>query len=75
MYQQKKVPIGTRCMTGQVCPESGVWKAVAELPFGQSELALAISPSMDPRRAPIAIGNRFPPYRGVAVTWVLTAYA
>jgi hypothetical protein len=30
---------------------------------------------MDPRSAPIAIGNVFPPYRGIAVNWRLEAYA
>ncbi len=52
-------PIGTQARTGQVCPESGVWKVVG-------------TPSTT---APIAKGNRMPPYSGNAVTWRLTAYA
>ncbi len=54
-----KVPLGTVCHTGETCPESGVW-------------ATTTSPSTT---APIAKGNRFPPYRGAAVGWRLTAYA
>lgn len=52
-------PIGTTARTGQNCPESGVWKVVG-------------SPSTT---APIAEGNRMPPYGGNAVTWKLIAYA
>ncbi len=54
-----RAPIGTRAATGQLCPESGVWKVVG-------------SPSTT---APIAKHNRMPPYGGRAVTWELTAYA
>jgi len=52
-------PIGTTARTGQNCPESGIWKVVG-------------TPTTT---APIAKGNRMPPYRGKAVTWRLTAYA
>ena len=52
-------PIGTRAHTGEVCPESGVWKVEG-------------APSTT---APIAKGNRMPPYGGRAVTWVLIRYA
>ena len=55
----RKVPIGTTARTGEVCPESGVWKVMG-------------SPSTT---APIAKGNRMPPYGGQAVTWQLTQYA
>jgi hypothetical protein len=41
--------------TGETCPESGVWKVVG-------------NPSTT---APIAKGNRMPPYDGKAVTWQL----
>lgn len=54
-----KKPIGTRSRTGEICPESGVWKVEG-------------TPSTT---APIAKGNRMPPYGGKAVTWVLTRYA
>ena len=54
-----KAPIGTKARTGEICPESGVWKVVG-------------SPSTT---APIAKGNRMPPYRGNAVTWTLIQYA
>ena len=54
-----KKPIGTRCKTGQTCPESGVWKVEGR-------------PSTT---APIAKGNRFPPYDGKSVVWVLIQYA
>ena len=45
--------------TGETCPESGVWKVVG-------------TPSTT---APIAKGNRMPPYGGKAVTWTLSQYA
>lgn len=54
-----KSPIGTQSRTGETCPESGVWRAVA-------------TPSTT---APIAKGNRMPPYNGAAVTWRLVSYA
>lgn len=47
--------IGTTASTGEVCPCSGVWKVVG-------------NPSTT---APIARGNRMPPYSGKAVTWSL----
>ena len=52
-------PIGTRARTGETCPESGVWKAIA-------------TPSTT---APISKGNRMPPYNNQAVTWELIRYA
>ena len=57
--QRKKVPLGTRAKTGERCPESGVWKVDG-------------TPSTT---APIAEGNRMPPYSGRAVTWILKSYA
>jgi hypothetical protein len=54
-----KKPIGTIARTGEVCPESGVWKVTS-------------SPSTT---APIAKGNRMPPYGGAAVNWQLIRYA
>jgi len=54
-----RAPIGTTASTGQVCPESGVWKVIG-------------NPSTT---APIAKGNRMPPYAGKAVTWQLIQYA
>ena len=51
-------PIGATAKTGEVCPESGVWK-----------------PKSSEQTAPIAKGNRMPPYGGQAVVWVLIAYA
>ena len=54
-----KKPLGTRTMTGESCPESGIWKVVG-------------NPTTT---APIAIGNRMPPYNGKAVTWELQSYA
>ncbi|ULJ74206.1 hypothetical protein [Rhizobium gallicum] len=54
-----KKPIGTTARTAEICPESGVWKVVG-------------SPTTT---APIAKGNRMPPYRGNAVTWTLISYA
>ena len=52
-------PIGTTAKTGETCPESGVWKVVG----------------FPTTTAPIAIGNRMPPYDGKAVTWRLEMYA
>lgn len=52
-------PIGSTASTGQICPESGVWKVMG-------------SPSTT---APIAKGNRMPPYNGKAVTWQLILHA
>jgi len=54
-----RAPIGTTASTGQICPESGVWKVIGN----QSTTA------------PIAKGNRMPPYAGKAVTWKLIQYA
>jgi len=54
-----KSPIGTKCTTGEKCPESGVWKAEG-------------SPSTT---IPLAIGNTFPPYNDKGVTWTLIQYA
>lgn len=54
-----KKPIGTRASTGEICPESGVWKVEG-------------NPSTT---APIAKGNRVPPYGGRAVVWILIQYA
>jgi len=45
----------TTARTGEICPISGVWKVDG-------------TPSTT---APIAKGNRMPPYSGKAVTWVL----
>ncbi len=52
-------PLGTKAKTGENCPESGVWKVVG-------------TPSTT---APIAVGNKIPPYDGKAVTWELISYA
>ena len=54
-----KKPIGTTAKTGENCPESGDWKVVG-------------TPSTT---APIAEGNKMPPYDGKAVTWQLFEYA
>ena len=54
-----RVPIGSTARTGSACPESGVWKVVG-------------TPSTT---APIAKGNRMPPYGKAAVTWILIQYA
>ncbi len=54
-----RLPVGTRASTGQTCPESGVWKVEGY-------------PSTT---APIAKGNRMPPYDDKSVTWVLTQHA
>lgn len=59
MLFQQKTKIGTRVKTGGTCPESGVWKVDG-------------TPTTT---APIAKGNRMPPYRGQAVYWVLIQYA
>ncbi len=56
---QVKVPLGTTARTGEICPESGVWKVLG-------------TPSTT---APIAKGNRMPPYGGRAVVWQLVQYA
>lgn len=54
-----RAPLGTTARTGQSCPESGVWQVVG-------------TPTTT---APIAKGNRMPPYRDHAVTWKLNQYA
>ena len=53
------MPVGTTARTGEACPESGIWKVVS-------------APSTT---APIAKGNRMPPYNSQAVTWQLTQLA
>jgi hypothetical protein len=52
-------PLGLRVKTGQKCPESGVWEVRG-------------TPSTT---APIAKGNRMPPYRDRGVEWELIRYA
>lgn len=59
MSTRSGVPLGTTARTGEICPESGVWEVVG-------------TPSTT---APIAEGNRMPPYDGKAVTWRLKQYA
>lgn len=59
LHSKTRAPIGTTAKTGETCPESGVWKVV-----GTSTTT-----------APIARGNRMPPYSGKAVTWKLIQYA
>lgn len=59
MTTRSRVPLGTTARTGEVCPESGVWAVVG-------------TPTTT---APIAAGNRVPPYGGRAVAWRLTRYA
>lgn len=54
-----RFPVGTRARTGEVCPESGVWKV----------------DGYPTTTAPIAKGNRMPPYGGNAVTWILIQLA
>jgi len=56
LYRAK---LGTRARTGEICPESGVWKVVG-------------TPTTT---APIAKGNRMPPYGNAAVVWELIRYA
>ena len=51
--------VGRTARTGESCPESGVWQVVG-------------TPSTT---APIAVGNRMPPYGGQAVTWKLIRLA
>jgi hypothetical protein len=55
----KRAPIGTRAHTGETCPESGVWRVEG----------------WPTTTAPIARGNRMPPYEKKAVVWVLIQYA
>jgi len=59
MASLAKSPIGTRVHTGNICPESGVWKVEGNLTT----------------TAPIAKGNRMPPYGGQSVVWILIQYA
>jgi len=59
MNVHSRVARGTRVRTSETCPESGVWKVVG-------------TPTTT---APIAKGNRMPPYDGKAVTWVLKQHA
>jgi hypothetical protein len=58
-FALKRAPIGTRVHTGEICPESGIWRVE----------------SWPSTTAPIAKGNRMPPYNGKAVVWVLIQYA
>jgi hypothetical protein len=51
--------VGTLAKTGEICPESGVWAVVG-------------TPTTT---APIAKGNRMPPYAGRAVNWCLERLA
>lgn len=58
-YALAKAPIGTKCHTGEICPESGVWR----------------SEDVPSTTAPIAKGNRMPPHNGKSVYWALIQYA
>ena len=53
------MPVGTTAKTGEICPESGVWKVVG----------------FPVTTAPIAKGNKVPPYGGASVTWQLIQLA
>ena len=59
MASTTRVPLGTIAKTGEICPESGVWQVVGTITT----------------TAPIAKGNRMPPYSGQAVNWKLIQYA
>lgn len=59
MPTTRRRPIGTTARTGEVCPESGIWEVVG-------------TPSTT---APVAKGNRMPPFRNRAVTWRLIRHA
>ena len=59
MFNAIRSPIGTRVGTAQSCPESGVWKV----------------DGYPTTTAPIAKGNRMPPYDGKSVIWILIQYA
>jgi hypothetical protein len=52
-------PHGTRARTGELCPGSGVWEVEGK----------------PGHTAPIAKGNRMPPYDGKAVVWILIRLA
>ena len=54
-----RVPLGTTGRTGEKCPESGVWQAIAN-PGGE---------------IPLSKGETFPPHNNQAVTWKLVRYA
>lgn len=56
---RSRVPLGSTAKTGETCPETRVWQVVG-------------TPTTT---APIAKGNRMPPYGSRAVTWKLTKYA
>jgi hypothetical protein len=59
MATQVRVPLGTLVSTGYRSPESGIWQAQTS-PY---------------ETAPIAKHNVMPPYRGLAVNWMLIQYA
>ena len=54
-----KYPIGIIASTGEKCPESRVWKVVGE----------------ETTIAPLAKGNKMPPYKNKGVVWVIIQYA
>lgn len=53
-----RAPLGTTAKTGEICPESGRWDVVG-------------NPTTS---APIAKGNKMPPYASRGVVWRLTVY-
>ncbi|EUA32002.1 MULTISPECIES: hypothetical protein [Mycobacterium] len=53
------MPVGRTAHTGEICPESGVWKSL----------------DLRPTTAPIARGNRMPPHNGASCTWQLIELA
>lgn len=54
-----KMPLGTQAATSEICPQSGVWKAL-----GNPTTSL-----------PFRKGDQFPPYKGEAVIWQLRSYS
>ena len=60
MTVRTRYPLGTKRRTGETCPESGVWK---------------VDDPVETTTGPFAEGNRFPPYKDKAVTWILIQYA
>jgi len=68
---RQRVPIGTKCWTGQSCPVSGKWVFAGYLTGGYEP-----PPSVSERQIPLSEGEIFPPIRsaGKGCFWRLTEY-
>ncbi len=67
---RKKAPLGEERITGETCPESGLWEVVALKMHGE----WLVLPHDQRTTGPFAVNNRFPPYKRACAKWALKIY-